>query len=166
MMPLHIGDVSLPVSWELQLSFMWGDVGWKMFQIDRIISPKKMSHWFAAMTEGNSSRKLTPHESWGSICYAVERSITTGASGLLPLISSNVLPGEGIDTDYPASRRWLNAWKTMQMLDGLQWVMASIQLPSCGNFCTVWECLVCISTMPTILRTLTLWYNFIQVLES
>lgn len=40
----------------------------------------------------------------GSICYAVERSITTGASGLLPLISSNVLPGEGIDTDYPILR--------------------------------------------------------------
>lgn len=40
----------------------------------------------------------------GSICYAVERSVTTGASGLLPLISSNVLPGEGIDTDFPILR--------------------------------------------------------------
>lgn len=32
------------------------------------------------------------------------RSVTTGAEGLLPLISSNVLPGEGADTDYPILR--------------------------------------------------------------
>eukprot|EP00438_Fugacium_kawagutii_P012798 Skav211678 [mRNA] locus=scaffold216:291086:307815:- [translate_table: standard] len=48
----------------------------------------------------------------GSICYAVERSVTTGASGLLPLISSNVLPGEGIDTDFPAPWMPWMPWKT------------------------------------------------------
>ena len=40
----------------------------------------------------------------GSITYAVERTLTTQGTGLLPLISSNVLPGEGSDTNYPAPR--------------------------------------------------------------
>ena len=37
-------------------------------------------------------------------CEDGTRSVTTGAEGLLPLISSNVLPGEGADTDYPILR--------------------------------------------------------------
>eukprot|EP00434_Breviolum_minutum_P030250 symbB.v1.2.026756.t1/scaffold2700.1/size72752/1 len=40
----------------------------------------------------------------GAITYAVERTLTTGSVRLLPLISSNVLPGEGVDTDYPIMR--------------------------------------------------------------
>ncbi|CAK9020545.1 Chloride channel protein 1 (ClC-1) (Chloride channel protein [Durusdinium trenchii] len=40
----------------------------------------------------------------GAITYAVERTLTTGGESLLPLISSNVLPGEGSDTDYPILR--------------------------------------------------------------
>ena len=31
----------------------------------------------------------------GAITYAVERTLTSGAAEILPLISSNVLPGEG-----------------------------------------------------------------------
>ncbi|CAL1138086.1 unnamed protein product [Cladocopium goreaui] len=40
----------------------------------------------------------------GAITYAVERTLTSGSVRLLPLISSNVLPGEGVDTDYPVMR--------------------------------------------------------------
>lgn len=40
----------------------------------------------------------------GAITYAVERTLTTGSASLLPLISSNVLPGEGSDTDFPLLR--------------------------------------------------------------
>jgi len=37
----------------------------------------------------------------GSLVYEVERSWFAGATGLLPLMSTNVLPGEGSKTNYP-----------------------------------------------------------------
>ncbi|CAE8666954.1 unnamed protein product [Polarella glacialis] len=40
----------------------------------------------------------------GSIVYAMERSWTAGATGLLPLMSSNVLPGEGSASQWPFLR--------------------------------------------------------------
>ncbi len=77
---------------------------WDKFTIRNVSSVR-------SIMDGGQQLKNWHRTSWGSICYAVERSITTGASGLLPLISSNVLPGEGIDTDYPASRQGWNPGK-------------------------------------------------------
>eukprot|EP00418_Pyrodinium_bahamense_P001159 CAMPEP_0179021976 /NCGR_PEP_ID=MMETSP0796-20121207/6169_1 /TAXON_ID=73915 /ORGANISM="Pyrodinium bahamense, Strain pbaha01" /LENGTH=768 /DNA_ID=CAMNT_0020717827 /DNA_START=12 /DNA_END=2318 /DNA_ORIENTATION=+ len=39
----------------------------------------------------------------GSICFASYRTWTAGATGLLPLMSSNVLPNEGALSEYPSA---------------------------------------------------------------
>eukprot|EP00930_Biecheleria_cincta_P021327 TRINITY_DN15838_c0_g1_i2.p1 TRINITY_DN15838_c0_g1~~TRINITY_DN15838_c0_g1_i2.p1 ORF type:complete len:761 (+),score=102.57 TRINITY_DN15838_c0_g1_i2:38-2320(+) len=45
----------------------------------------------------------------GGVTYAVERTVTTqGSEALLPLISTNVLPGEGANSDYPVLRLLLD----------------------------------------------------------
>lgn len=44
----------------------------------------------------------------GSVVYAAERSWTAGATGLLPLMSTNLLPEEGAVSTYPLLRIWLD----------------------------------------------------------
>eukprot|EP00930_Biecheleria_cincta_P021328 TRINITY_DN15838_c0_g2_i1.p1 TRINITY_DN15838_c0_g2~~TRINITY_DN15838_c0_g2_i1.p1 ORF type:complete len:727 (+),score=133.56 TRINITY_DN15838_c0_g2_i1:185-2365(+) len=45
----------------------------------------------------------------GGVTYAIERTVSTqGSSELLPLVSTNVMPGEGVDSDYPVLRLLLD----------------------------------------------------------
>lgn len=60
----------------------------------------------------------------GGVTYAILRTVTTqGSSALLPLISTNVLPGEGVDSDYPVLRLLLDiALGAICGLMGAVWV--------------------------------------------